>query len=637
MTRTVVIRTFALDWYLDGAITTEDLVMVGSYDNLLVVLSVLISIMGAYAARELPRRVSDARGWAWLTWVVGGATADGIGTWSMHYTGMLAFSLPVPVVYDWPTVLLSLVIGIIGSVATLVVLSRSQIGWSRVAAGILLGGVGISGLHFTAMAAMRFQGMHHYSPALATLSVVLGIVISSMALMPTLLFPDDTPARRLRTHGSVVLRGLANPVMHYTAMAAATFTYSDEIPDLSHAVRISSLGILGIIIVPVMVLAVSLLTSLVDRLQKQKALLDELFEQAPHAVALMGADDRVVRVNGEFTRLFRYTSQEAFGRRLGELIVPDVPRDEDQRSATKMANGERVDVEVVRRRKDGSRLQVAMVRVPVSVPGGQIEIYEIYRDITERKRADEALRQYAERLQVLSRRVVEVQEEERRHLARELHDEIGQVLSAIAVNLHAAKGVCNADAWSRLDECLDIVDVAVQQVRGLALELRPSMLDDLGLAAALRWLVSRQAERAGLVAHFVVQSSGVELPTELATACYRVAQEALTNVVRHARARRVWLELQEGEEEVRLVIRDDGVGFDPKEARQRAARGESLGLLGIQERVELLGGRVTIESEPGHGTTIRVWFPVEPTLPTEQPGQGASDDEDDPDPAGRRP
>jgi PAS domain S-box-containing protein len=611
--------------------------MAGSYDNLLVVLSVLISIMGAYAARELPRRVSEARGWAWLTWVVGGATADGLGTWSMHYTGMLAFRLPVPVEYDWPTVLLSLVIGIIGSVATLVVLSRSQIGWSRVAAGILLGGVGISGLHFTAMAAMRFQGMHHYSPALATLSVVLGIVISSMALMPTLLFPDDTRARRFRTHGSAVLRGLANPVMHYTAMAAATFTYSDEIPDLSHAVRISSLGILGIIIVPVMVLAVSLLTSLVDRLQKQKALLDELFEQAPHAVALMGADDRVVRVNGEFTRLFRYTSQEAFGRRLGELIVPDVPRDEDQRSATKMANGERVDVEVVRRRKDGSRLQVAMVRVPVSVPGGQIEIYEIYRDITERKRADEALRQYAERLQVLSRRVVEVQEEERRHLARELHDEIGQVLSAIAVNLHAAKGVCNADAWSRLDECLDIVDVAVQQVRGLALELRPSMLDDLGLAAALRWLVSRQAERAGLVAHFVVQSSGVELPTELATACYRVAQEALTNVVRHARARRVWLELQEGEEEVRLVIRDDGVGFDPKEARQRAARGESLGLLGIQERVELLGGRVTIESEPGHGTTIRVWFPVEPTLPTEQPGQGASDDEDDPDPAGRRP
>ena len=228
----------------------------------------------------------------------------------------------------------------------------------------------------------------------------------------------------------------------------------------------------------------------------------------------------------------------------------------------------------------------------------------------------------AERLQVLSRRVVEVQEEERRHLARELHDEIGQVLSAIGVNLHAVRGVCAAAAWPRLDECLGIVDRAVQQVRNLALDLRPSMLDDLGLAAALRWLVDRQAERAGLVAHFVVQSSGAQLSPDLATACYRVAQEALTNVVRHARARQVWVDLQQGEEEVYLVIRDDGVGFDPGEARQRAARGESLGLLGIQERVGLLGGRVAVESEPGRGTTIRAQFPVEPAPSSEEPGHG---------------
>ena len=114
--------------------------------------------------------------------------------------------------------------------------------------------------------------------------------------------------------------------MHYTAMAAVTFTYSDEVPDLSHAVSISSLGILGISIVPVMVLVVALLTSLVDRLQKQRALLDELFEQAPQAVVLMSADNRVVRVNREFTRVFGYTPQETLGRRLGELIVPDESR-----------------------------------------------------------------------------------------------------------------------------------------------------------------------------------------------------------------------------------------------------------------------------------------------------------------------
>jgi signal transduction histidine kinase len=154
------------------------------------------------------------------------------------------------------------------------------------------------------------------------------------------------------------------------------------------------------------------------------------------------------------------------------------------------------------------------------------------------------------------------------------------------------------------------VDSALRQVRDLALDLRPSILDDLGLAAALRWLVDRQAQRAGLVPHFAVQTSGAPLPPDVATGCFRVAQEALINVVRHAGARHVWVDLREREEEVELVIRDDGAGFNPEEARRRAARGLSLGLLGVQERVGLLGGRVAIESGPGQGTTIRAWFPV---------------------------
>jgi NO-binding membrane sensor protein with MHYT domain len=215
-----------------------DLVMVGSYDNPVVVLSVLVSILAAYAARALTERLRHARARAWVAWIVGGSVADGIGTWSMHYTGMLAFHLPVPVQYDWPMVVLSLVVGMLGSAAALVAVSRNIIGSLRaLAASIFLGSVGISGLH-------------------------------------------------------------------YTAMAAITFTYAAEFPDLSHAVSISSLGILGISIVPVMVLVVALLTSLVDRLQKQSALLDQLFEQAPQAVALMSAGNRVVRVNREFTPLF---------------------------------------------------------------------------------------------------------------------------------------------------------------------------------------------------------------------------------------------------------------------------------------------------------------------------------------------
>ena len=589
----------------------EGRIMVATHDPGLVVLSVLVSILAAYAGRDLAARVRDARGRAWLAWLAGAATVDGIGTWSMHYTGKLALRLPVPVLFDGPRVVLSLLVGIVGSAAALLVVGRGRIRWPRaLAGGILLGGVGISGLHYTAMAAMRVRAMHRYSFALAILSIVLGIALSFAAVALTFLLRDRTPGRGLRNHGVALVRGSANPVMHYTAMAAVTFVYTGELPDLSRAVSIASLGVLGISVVPAMVLVVGLLTSLADRIQKQRALLDELFEQAPQAVVLTGADDRIVRVNREFTRLFGYTAREALGRRIGELVIPDEPRDEDRGYSEMVARGRRVDAEGVRRRKDGSLLQVAIVRVPVTVPGGQVEVYSIYRDLTERERAESALRDSAERLRVLSRRVVEVQEEERRRLARELHDEIGQALTAIAINLQVLGRSCGPESRPRIEDCLGVVRGAIEQVRGLALDLRPSLLDDLGLADALRWLVHRQAERAGLVGHLLDRTSGATPPPDLATACFRVAQEALTNVVRPARARNVWVELLRDEAEVQLVIRDDGVGFDPAEARRRAARGAHLGLVGIQERAEMLGGRVDVESEPGHGTRIRAWFPV---------------------------
>jgi two-component system sensor histidine kinase/response regulator len=456
--------------------------MVASHNPRLVALSVFISILAAYAARDLSERVRDARGWAWLAWLVGGATACGIGTWSMHFTGMLAYRLPVPVEYDWPTVLLSLLMGIIGAAAALSLMSRSQAGWIRaLAAGIFFGGVGVSGLHYTAMASTRLRGMHHHSPALVTLSVVLAIAISFLALSLIFLFRDDIPGRRLRKNGSALLLGAVNPVMHYTAMAGVSFTYSAEVPDLSRAVSIASLGIIGISIVPVMVLVVALLTSLVDRLQKQTALLDELFEQAPQAVALMSADNRVVRVNREFTRLFGYSPPETIGRSIGELIVPDELRAEEQRYTDLVARGQRVDVEGVRQRKDGSRLRVSIRRVPVAVPGGKVEIYAIYRDITERERAEVAMREFADRLQTLSRRLLEVQEAERRHLARELHDDVGQSLTGLRMLLKLDADTLTDAAGIKFEQARGIIDELLERIRRLSFDLRPAALDSLGV------------------------------------------------------------------------------------------------------------------------------------------------------------
>src|SRR5262249_8826985 len=150
----------------------------------------------------------------------------------------------------------------------------------------------------------------------------------------------------------------------------------------------------------------------------------------------------------------------------------------------------------------------------------------------------------------------------------------------------------------------------LQQVRALSLDLRPSMLDDLGLAPALRWYLNRQAERAGFVVRFVAEPSEMRYPSEIETTCFRIAQESVTNIVRHAQAQLVLVKLEQSATELCLLIRDDGVGFDVGAARTRARRGASLGLLGMQERALLIGGQITIESGLGRGTEVCARFPL---------------------------
>ncbi|HEY3053634.1 MAG TPA: MHYT domain-containing protein [Thermoanaerobaculia bacterium] len=577
-------------------------VVLASHDHRLVALSVIISILAAYAARDLAERVRATRGRAWIAWLVGAATAGGIGTWSMHYTGKLALRLPVPVQFDWRVVVLSLLIGIFGSFCALIIVGRGRIGWGRaIAAGVCVGGVGISGLHYTAMAALRLPGVRYdySSRALVILSIVAAIVLSSIAVV--FLSGDDIGVSRFGYHGGAIIRGLANPVMHYTAMAAVTFRYSAARTDTSHLVSISSLGIVGISIVPVMVLVVALLTSLADRLQKQRVLLDELFEQAPQAVALMDGDDRMIRTNREFTRLFGYDPKDAVGRRLSELILPDQWHVKAERYANLAANGERVDVEVIRQRKDGRRLQVSMVRVPVSVPSGQVETYAIFSDITERKRAEEALRTFP-------RRLIEIQETERQQMARELHDEIGQVLTSVGMMLTLSKQLPPDQAQARVAEARSLLNGLIAQVRNLALDLRPAMLDDFGLVAALQWLFERYVAQTGVRVDFKQHGlDGTRLGAETETAAYRIVQEALTNVARHAEVNVATVEISAMNDVLRVEIEDRGVGFDPQLIQ---STGHSVGLAGMRERANILGGHLTIETSSGAGTRITAELPL---------------------------
>jgi two-component system sensor histidine kinase UhpB len=237
--------------------------------------------------------------------------------------------------------------------------------------------------------------------------------------------------------------------------------------------------------------------------------------------------------------------------------------------------------------------------------GRPVKLLGTHMDITERHRAETELREKKEELQALSRRLLETQEAERRLLARELHDSFGQLLTAIRLNLHAL----GAES-ERVAESIALIDQANELVRNLALDLRPSILDDLGLEAALRWLLNRQSKRAGFAGTFVAQGPDGRLPADIETCCFRLAQEALTNVARHAGAQHVAIDLDIRPTEVTISIRDDGRGFDVRAGRERAVSGSSLGLLSMEERVSLAGGRLDIQSKPSFGTTVFARFPL---------------------------
>ena len=228
----------------------------------------------------------------------------------------------------------------------------------------------------------------------------------------------------------------------------------------------------------------------------------------------------------------------------------------------------------------------------------------------ERRGAVQALLASDRQIHRLAAQLIRAQEEERRSVARELHDEIGQALTMVKINLGTIRLADNpANAVELLDEGMVLVDRALEQVRDLSLLLRPAMLDDLGLVPALRWLSTTQAERAGYRLSFTAHRLEVRPSREIETICFRVAQEALTNIARHAQARNVTLDLQEPDGQLRLTVHDDGVGFDPDAVRQRAATGRSMGLLGMQERAKLGGGQLAIESAPGQGATLTLSLP----------------------------
>ena len=245
--------------------------MAGSYDFRLVALSVVIAVFAAYAALDLAGRVTASQKRARRFWLTGGATSMGLGIWSMHYVGMLAFRMPMKMYYHPPTVLLSLLAAIAASAVALYTVSRKQMSTGQLVVGSLFMGAGIAAMHYIGMAAMRVQARIQYNPGLVIVSIGLAVAISMVALLLSFRVREErkTSGRKIV---SALIMGSAIPVMHYTGMWAASFLPTDTLPNLSNAASISSIGLAAIATSTLLVLALVMVTAFLDRLlSAQKA------------------------------------------------------------------------------------------------------------------------------------------------------------------------------------------------------------------------------------------------------------------------------------------------------------------------------------------------------------------------------
>jgi PAS domain S-box-containing protein len=254
-------------------------------------------------------------------------------------------------------------------------------------------------------------------------------------------------------------------------------------------------------------------------------------------------------------------------------------------------------------RSDGTTRWIRARAYPIRDTDGKlIRIAGFAEDITEMAEANE-------KLQLLSRRLIEIQENERRSLSRELHDEIGQTLTAVKIGLQTAQTLDDLPtARQHLGDSVALVDQVLQQVRQIALDLRPSILDHLGLVPALRWYFDQQRRRSKLKIDFRHGNLSLGISAEILTVCYRIAQEAMTNILRHAQAQNVVVDLRELNGTLEFSMKDDGIGFDVQQSKSRA----SLGLVGMRERALLVGGSLDVTSQPTHGTTILARLPLVP-------------------------
>jgi two-component system, sensor histidine kinase and response regulator len=609
-------------------------VLTGSYDRGLVVLSAGLSVCASYAALDLGGRTASAHGRLRLAWLVGGAFAMGLGIWSMHYIGMLAYRLPVPIEYDWPTVLLSLCCAIGASAGALIVSSQPRINRLSISLAGMVIGMGVVAMHYTGMAAMRLQAMCQYSTPLVALSVVAAMVISVVSLQVAVRSRNKAFLKRSKKLLAALLLGSGVPIMHYIGMAAATFTASDISPDLRHAVDVSSLGILGITAVTGMVLGLAVVGSIVDRflaqalaLESSGQMLRALIDHLPDFIYVKDTKGRFVVANMSLARDLGLETPDAL---IGKTDFDFYPK---ELASSFFADEQNVissglvllDQEEPVMDHEGKMNPVLTTKVPLRDRGGRITgIAGVGRDITQRKKVEAAMREAREAAEAANRTKSEFLANMSHEIRTPMNGIIGMAELVLDTDLTAEQRgdleLLKQSANSLLEIINDILDFSKIEANRLELDLIEFALRDLVDAITKTLASTASRKKLELNCHCApnVPSKMIGDPGRLR----QILVNLIGNAIKFTERGRISLEVQlesfEAEHCIlRFSVRDTGPGIpaekqelifsaftqaDPSTTRKFGGTG--LGLTISARLADLMGGKIWVESQPGEGSTF---------------------------------